>query len=349
MRRSRCSPAGGDRRTASRGSGRVPDLAPPRHRAAPTRWARTCAGAHGYAGARVAARRPGGPDDRRRRATASAPRASATSPAPPRASSPTPASASAARRARSRASSGTSCPRTASRCAGDGYDNTGELSATSWRHVKFIEQSVPTRACVSTLDGFELAHDERRLQALRRRRRACEACPDRRHHPHRVRHRLHPAGHLQRLRATASPPARSASSTRCTIDGHAHKCTLCYDRQGDGLVPACAKACPTQSIQFGDLDELRAAADAAPRVLHDRGVTARPAVRRERPRPSPAPAACTRSTSCSTSRRSTGCRRSRSPGRGRLRAAGVGGRRRAPPSSAARRRRRSVAHQGGRA
>src|SRR6201991_1859588 len=40
-------------------------------------------------------------------------------------------------------------------------------------------------------------------------------------------------------------------------DGRAWKCTLCYDRLHDGLEPACAKACPTQSIQFGPLDELR--------------------------------------------------------------------------------------------
>jgi Fe-S-cluster-containing dehydrogenase component len=45
--------------------------------------------------------------------------------------------------------------------------------------------------------------------------------------------------------------------TRSDFDGHSHKCTLCYDRQKDGLVPACAKACPTQSIQFGPIDELR--------------------------------------------------------------------------------------------
>jgi formate dehydrogenase iron-sulfur subunit len=45
--------------------------------------------------------------------------------------------------------------------------------------------------------------------------------------------------------------------TRASFDGHSHKCTLCYDRQRDGLVPACAKACPTASIQFGPLDELR--------------------------------------------------------------------------------------------
>ncbi|HVV17984.1 MAG TPA: 4Fe-4S dicluster domain-containing protein [Pseudonocardiaceae bacterium] len=40
-------------------------------------------------------------------------------------------------------------------------------------------------------------------------------------------------------------------------DGRAQKCTLCYDRLRGGLEPACAKACPTDSIQFGELDELR--------------------------------------------------------------------------------------------
>ena len=49
--------------------------------------------------------------------------------------------------------------------------------------------------------------------------------------------------------------------TRSTFDGLAHKCTLCYDRQRDGLVPACAKACPTESIQFGEVDELRERAE----------------------------------------------------------------------------------------
>ena len=44
---------------------------------------------------------------------------------------------------------------------------------------------------------------------------------------------------------------------RARRTARAHKCTLCYDRLGAGMEPACAKACPTESIQFGPLDELR--------------------------------------------------------------------------------------------
>ena len=60
--------------------------------------------------------------------------------------------------------------------------------------------------------------------------------------------------------------------TRSDFDGHSHKCTLCYDRQRDGLVPACAKACPTASIQFGPIDELRERARRRVEELHARGV-----------------------------------------------------------------------------
>ncbi len=56
-------------------------------------------------------------------------------------------------------------------------------------------------------------------------------------------------------------------------DGRAWKCTLCYDRQKDGMEPACAKACPTQSIQFGEVEELRDRARARVGQLHERGVT----------------------------------------------------------------------------
>ncbi|MBU2668415.1 4Fe-4S dicluster domain-containing protein [Actinoplanes bogorensis] len=56
-------------------------------------------------------------------------------------------------------------------------------------------------------------------------------------------------------------------------DGRAWKCTLCYDRIGDGLTPACAKACPTESIQFGELDELRERAQRRLEKLHAEGET----------------------------------------------------------------------------
>ena len=54
--------------------------------------------------------------------------------------------------------------------------------------------------------------------------------------------------------------------------GIAQKCTLCYDRLGAGMTPACAQACPTQSIQFGDVDELRERAQARLETLHAGGV-----------------------------------------------------------------------------
>ncbi|MBV9448949.1 MAG: 4Fe-4S dicluster domain-containing protein [Streptosporangiaceae bacterium] len=55
-------------------------------------------------------------------------------------------------------------------------------------------------------------------------------------------------------------------------DGGAHKCTLCYDRISDGMMPACAKACPTESIQFGPVDELRQRAASRLSSLHEAGV-----------------------------------------------------------------------------
>lgn len=59
---------------------------------------------------------------------------------------------------------------------------------------------------------------------------------------------------------------------RRETDGRAWKCTLCYDRLKGDLEPACAKACPTESIQFGDLDELRERADRRLEQLRDSGV-----------------------------------------------------------------------------
>ncbi|MEU8331880.1 4Fe-4S dicluster domain-containing protein [Micromonospora sp. NPDC048839] len=55
-------------------------------------------------------------------------------------------------------------------------------------------------------------------------------------------------------------------------DGRAWKCTLCYDRLGAGMTPACAQACPTESIQYGPLEELRERAATRVATLRGRGV-----------------------------------------------------------------------------
>jgi formate dehydrogenase iron-sulfur subunit len=55
-------------------------------------------------------------------------------------------------------------------------------------------------------------------------------------------------------------------------DGRAWKCTLCYDRLREDMTPACAKACPTESIQFGDLDVLRERAQKRVESLQDGGL-----------------------------------------------------------------------------
>src|SRR3546814_2745139 len=56
------------------------------------------------------------------------------------------------------------------------------------------------------------------------------------------------------------------------LDGKAHKCTLCYDRLKGGMEPACSKVCPTESIQFGEVDELQERARDRVAALHGRGV-----------------------------------------------------------------------------
>ena len=58
---------------------------------------------------------------------------------------------------------------------------------------------------------------------------------------------------------------------RRQTDGRAFKCTFCYDRQKAGLIPACAKACPTQSIQFGELNDLQQRARNRVQELQERG------------------------------------------------------------------------------
>src|SRR4051812_22683800 len=69
----------------------------------------------------------------------------------------------------------------------------------------------------------------------------------------------------------ANPQSHASSNGEVKNVGIAQKCTLCYDRLGAGQTPACAQACPTTSIKFGDLTEMRATARARVAELHDLG------------------------------------------------------------------------------
>ena len=178
----------------------------------------------------------------------------------PPGSTPTPRSASAARRARSRASSGTSFPRTGSSGPATATTTPGELSATSWRHVKFIEQLAARRAPM--LPGRFRGFDPGRWLMMSDVCKHCVTAPCQQACPtgaliHNEFGNVYIQPDICNGCAYCIAACPFGVITRSTIDGHAHKCTLCYDRQRDGLVPACAKACPTESIQFGPIDELR--------------------------------------------------------------------------------------------
>ncbi|HEX6057504.1 MAG TPA: 4Fe-4S dicluster domain-containing protein [Gemmatimonadaceae bacterium] len=150
--------------------------------------------------------------------------------------------------------------------SGFSYDNTVRLSGTTWRHVQFIEQFdepydaagrwllmsdvckhcvqagclevCPTGAIIRTeFDTVVIQSD------------VCNGCRD----------------------CIAACPFGVIDMN--PVSGTAQKCTLCYDRMSVGLEPACSKACPTDSIQFGTISELRARADQRVAALHEQGRT----------------------------------------------------------------------------
>jgi formate dehydrogenase iron-sulfur subunit len=164
---------------------------------------------------------------------------------------------------------------------GESYDNTSTLGANSWRHVAFVEQRKPLRT-----DGELATLDAEPLRWLM----SSDVC---KHCTHAGCLDVCPTGSLFRTEygtvvvqedicngcgycVPACPFGvldkrhlpRSAGDAPLALpmlgqkeDGRVWKCTLCYDRVKGGHEPACAKACPTDSIQFGELDELRERAD----------------------------------------------------------------------------------------
>ncbi|PYX41710.1 MAG: 4Fe-4S ferredoxin [Acidobacteria bacterium] len=155
--------------------------------------------------------------------------------------------------------------------SGFSYDNTGSVGASTWRHVKFVEQApLPglggnSGEQVSWTFSSDVCKHCGEAGCL-------EACP---------------TGSIVRTEfggvfiqpdvcngcgycVTACP---FGVVERNSKDGRAFKCTFCYDRQKAGLEPACAKVCPTESIKFGELEQLRQKADERIAELHDRGMT----------------------------------------------------------------------------
>src|SRR2546421_2789823 len=151
--------------------------------------------------------------------------------------------------------------------SGNSYDNTGSFSDVNWRHVKFIEEfsADPNRSSRAWLMMSDVCKHCVNAPCL-------EVCP---------------TGAILRTEfdtvfineptcngcrdcVSACPfGVIHMSETRHV----AQKCTFCYDRLKNQMVPACAQACPTNSIQFGKVDELRQRAKARVAQLHGLGAT----------------------------------------------------------------------------
>jgi len=189
---------------------------------------------------------------------------------------------------------------------GGSYDHTGSLSASTWRHVRFVEALTPGNlpdipavhggmpsvqalgdagagvAEEEMVDLVEVAEADGQQQLDRwlfmsnvckhcTNAGCLDACP---------------TGALVRTEfetvivqpdicngcGYCVPSCPFGVIDRDPYDGRAAKCTLCYDRLQDGMEPACAKACPTDSIQFGPYDELVETAKGRVVALHEKGV-----------------------------------------------------------------------------
>jgi formate dehydrogenase iron-sulfur subunit len=173
---------------------------------------------------------------------------------------------------------------------GHSYDNTIDLGADTWRHVAFIEQRLP--ATVS--DGASLVEAAERDTMLEagvqtyqegdglRWLMASDVC---KHCTDAACLEVCPTGALFRTEfgtvvvqedvcngcGYCVPACPFGVIAEREGDGRVWKCTLCYDRLKDDKEPACAQACPTESIQFGEMAELRERAEQRLAKLQDAG------------------------------------------------------------------------------
>ncbi|MDQ3709187.1 MAG: 4Fe-4S dicluster domain-containing protein [Actinomycetota bacterium] len=146
---------------------------------------------------------------------------------------------------------------------GESYDNTSGLGANSWRHVAFIEQGGGRLTGQSTASAGQSADFRWLMSSDVCKHCTTAACLD-----------VCPTGALFKTEfetvvvqqdvcngcGYCVPACPYGVIDRRESDGRAWKCTLCYDRLKVGEEPACAKACPTDSINFGTLEAMTAMA-----------------------------------------------------------------------------------------